>query len=449
MRHTFFATLAVSLVLATSAMALAPTASPRPDMRPIAGIANVTLSSQGSPLAVSRSLRPMIRGLRAAPASDVRLSAAALGFADWKHGFRDKALAQGIRPDTFDTAFSGVTVINRVINNDNTQAEFSRSLADYLDGAVSDARINNGQTAFARHRDALTQIERRYGVDAEVVAAIWGLESAYGALRGKTEIISAMATLAYEGRRRDFFEAELIAAMRILEAGDITARQMTGSWAGAMGHTQFMPTSYLAYAVDFDGDGRRDIWSDNPVDALASTAAYLREHGWVTGQPWGVEVVLPPSFDYTLAGKHTKRGAVFWRRQGVRLADGGQIPDHGQAAILLPAGHRGAALMIFDNFHVIARYNASDAYVIGIGHLADRIAGGAPFRATWPRDARGLSRAERQELQRQLAARGLLSGTVDGIIGSQTADALRQFQTSVGLVPDGFASVDVLEQLRR
>ena len=170
MRHALFSTLAVSLVLATSAMALAPTASPRPDVRPIAGIANVTLSSQGSPLAVSRSLRPMIRGLRAAPASDARLTAATLGFAEWKHGFRDKALAQGIRPDTFDTAFSGVTVINRVINNDNTQAEFSRSLADYLDGAVSDARVNNGRAAFARHRDALTKIARRYGVDAEVVA---------------------------------------------------------------------------------------------------------------------------------------------------------------------------------------------------------------------------------------------------------------------------------------
>jgi lytic murein transglycosylase len=369
-------------------------------------------------------------------------------FADWIMAFRSRATAQGIRPDTFDRAFAGVAPNSRVIARDGNQAEFSRTLWDYLDGAVSDARITNGRTALARHAEVLARIERRYGVEAEVVVAVWGLETAYGAMRGDTEIISAMATLAHEGRRRDFFEEQLIAALRIVQAGDIGPRQMTGSWAGAMGHTQFMPTSYLAHAVDFDGDGRRDIWSDNPVDALASTANYLRHFGWTTGQPWGVEVVLPQGFDYSLTGEATKRGAGFWRRQGVRLADGGQVPDHGQASILLPAGHRGVALMIFGNFHVIERYNPADAYVIGIGHLADRIAGGAPFRTGWPRGERGLSRAEREEIQRRLAARGLHLGAVDGIFGPQTADSVRRFQASVGLVPDGYASLSLLEQLR-
>lgn len=449
MGKDLFAVFLAIISLAAPALALPPPTSPRPELRPQAPMALVTASSQGSPLAVNRSLRPLTRGARPAPVVDVDLAAARIGFSVWKQEFRAKALDQGIRPETLERAFAGVDVIHRVINRDNTQAEFTRTLGDYLAGAVSDARITNGRAALARHGDQLAQIERRYGVDAEIVLAIWGLESAYGALRGKTEIFAAMSTLAYEGRRRDYFEAELIAALRIIEAGDVAPREMTGSWAGAMGHTQFMPTSYLAYAVDFNGDGRRDIWSDNPIDALASTANYLRENGWVTGQPWGVEVVLPPDFDYGLAGRDIKRSAGFWQRQGVRLANGYDLPDHGQASILLAAGHRGVALMIFDNFHVIARYNASNSYVIGIGHLADRIMGGAPFQATWPQDERGLSRTERQELQERLIARGLLSGTADGIIGPQSTDALRAFQRAVGMVPDGFASLAVLERMRR
>lgn len=450
MRAFGYISFAALLAIATPAWALPPGASPRPEMRPLdaPGTATVTLSSQGSHLAVSRSLRPVTRGGAApsAPAQSVVVAEGA--FAAWMLEFRGRALSQGIRPEVFDRAFAGVTLNSRVISRDGNQAEFSRTLWEYLDGAVSEARINNGRAALARHADALARIERRYGVEAEVVVAVWGLETAYGAMRGNTDIISAMATLAHEGRRRDFFEEQLIAALRILQAGDVAPRQMTGSWAGAMGHTQFMPTSYLAHAVDFDGDGRRDIWSDNPVDALASTANYLRHFGWTTGQPWGVEVVLPQGFDYSLTGEATKRGAGFWRRQGVRLTDGGQVPDHGQASILLPAGHRGVALMIFDNFHVIERYNPADAYVIGIGHLADRIGGAGPFRASWPRGERGLSRAEREEIQRRLAARGLHLGAVDGIFGPQTADSVRRFQASVGLVPDGYASLSLLEQLR-
>jgi membrane-bound lytic murein transglycosylase B len=288
----------------------------------------------------------------------------------------------------------------------------------------------------------------RYRVEAEVVAAIWGLESAYGARRGSTDIIAAMATLAHDGRRRDFFEAQLIAALQILQSGDVAPREMVGSWAGAMGHTQFMPTSYLEHAQDFDGDGRRDIWSDDPTDALASTAAYLRNFGWTYGQPWGVEVRLPDGFDYALTGERTRRGAGFWRRQGVTLADGSRVPDHGDASILLPGGSEGVALMIFDNFRVIERYNPADAYVIGVGHLSDRIIGGPAFRAGWPRGDRALSGDERRELQRRLTAAGFSTGGVDGIIGPNTQDAVRGFQRSVGVVPDGYASLSLLQRLR-
>jgi lytic murein transglycosylase len=265
---------------------------------------------------------------------------------------------------------------------------------------------------WTEHRDTLEQIERRYRVEAEVVAAVWGLESAYGARRGSTDIISAMATLAYDGRRRDFFEAQLIAALQILQSGDVAPREMVGSWAGAMGHTQFMPTSYLEHAQDFNGDGRRDIWSDDPTDALASTAAYLRNFGWTYGQPWGVEVRLPRGFDYALTGERTRRGAGFWRRQGVTLADGGRCPTMATRRSCLPGGSEGVALMIFDNFRVIERYNPADAYVIGVGHLSDRIAGGPAFRAGWPRGDRALSGDERRELQRRLTAAGFSTGGV-------------------------------------
>ncbi|MCT4685135.1 MAG: lytic murein transglycosylase [Roseicyclus sp.] len=442
--------LVLPLSHALPAAALPPAASLRPEMRPLDGTrpapTRVTVSSQATRLAVARSLRPLTRGTVvpvAAPAP-----AADSGFAAWTRAFRARATAQGISAATFDRAFSGVTVNARVLERDGNQAEFSRPLWDYLDSAVSETRSANGRAALSRHRDILDRIERRYGVEAEVVVAVWGLESAYGAMRGDTDIIAAMATLAYEGRRRDFFEAQLIAALRILQAGDVGPRQMVGSWAGAMGHTQFMPTSYLEHAVDFDGDGRRDIWSDDPVDALASTANYLRNHGWTTGQPWGMEVRLPEGFDYALTGEQVKRDAGFWNARGVRLADGGRVPDHGEASILLPAGHRGVALVIYDNFHVIERYNPADAYVIAVGHLSDRIAGGPAFRGDWPREDRALSRAEREELQHRLVRAGFHRYAVDGIIGPQTIASVRRFQASLGWVPDGYASLRVLERLR-
>ena len=258
----------------------------------------------------------------------------------------------------------------------------------------------------------------------------------------------ALATLAYDTRRGPFFEGQLLAALTIVQSGDTGATAMTGSWAGAMGHTQFIPTSYLAHAVDFTGDGRRDIWSDDPTDALASTAAYLANAGWQTGRPWGVEVTLPPGFDYGETGERVKKPVTDWQALGVRMADGGPLPDHGPASVLLPAGALGAAFLIFANFQVIEKYNTADAYVIAVGHLADRIAGGPPIRAAWPRQDRALKFDERVELQQRLAAAGFDPGAADGKIGPNTIAAVRAFQRSIGAVPDGYASLAMLQKLR-
>ncbi|MEM9754438.1 MAG: lytic murein transglycosylase [Pseudomonadota bacterium] len=370
------------------------------------------------------------------------------GFRAWLTAFTRRARAAGISQATLDQAFDGVRLNATVLERDRNQSEFTRALWDYLDRAVSDTRVRNGRAALADHGPTLAAIERAYEVEAEVVAAIWGLESAYGEVRGDTDIIEAMATLAYDGRRRQFFEAQLIAALRILQAGDVRPSEMTGSWAGAMGHTQFMPTSFLDYAVDADGDGRRDIWSDNPIDALASAANYLSRFGWTYGQPWGMEVVLPRGFDFSQTGERVKRPVSYWNSAGVRLPGGGRIPDHGRASILLPAGAAGVAFVIFDNFHVIERYNPADAYVIAVGHLSDRIAGGGPFAGDWPRGDRALSRDERFELQRLLTAAGFSPGRVDGIIGPNTIQAVREYQSAAGLVPDGYASLALLQRLR-
>ncbi|OAN79019.1 murein transglycosylase [Jannaschia sp. EhC01] len=417
-----------------------------------------------SDLAILASPRPTWRGdvpsdfaIRAARLrAEAEAEEAAVGpirtsdpeFRAWIAAFEERARAAGISAETFARAFDGLQLNTRVLERDRNQAEFSRALWEYLDTAVSATRIRNGQEARAEWRTTLGRIEEQYQVETEVVLAVWGLESAYGAMRGSEGIVEAMASLAFDGRRQEFFEEQLIAALQILEAGDTRPRNMTGSWAGAMGHTQFMPTSYLQFAQDFDGDGRRNIWSDNPVDALASTAHYLAEHGWVYGQPWGMEVRLPEGFDYRLAGEQERIGAAFWNNLGVRLINGDPIPEHGPASILLPAGAEGVALVVFSNFRVIERYNPADAYVIAIGHLSDRIDGGPAFQASWPRGDRALSFAEREELQRLLLAAGHYSERIDGIIGPITIAAVRSYQDAVGVTPDGYASLAILQRLR-
>ncbi len=347
-----------------------------------------------------------------APASRMRAVPNA-GWDAWVASFKGRAASQGISQTTINRAFQGAGYLPGVIERDRNQVEFKRSLEDYLAIAASDERISTGKQMLQKHNGTLSRIEAQYGVDKEVVVAVWGLESRYGARRGDVPVVSALSTLAYDGRRGQFFESQLIAAMKILQNGDTTPNNMTGSWAGAMGHTQFIPTSYLAYAVDFTGDGRRDIWSEDPTDSLASTAAYLSRAGWVRGQPWGGEVG-------TVSGT--------------------------PVAVLQPQSP-GPRIAVFRNFQVIKRYNNSDSYAIGVGHLADRIAGGAPFQASFGPDETGLTLEDRKELQRRLTSAGYDTQGADGVIGKNSEAAITGYQRANGLAVTGKPSVELLRRL--
>lgn len=381
-------------------------------------------------------------------ASDGSVVGSDAGLQAWLVGFRARAAAAEIAPDVLEGALRDVRYDADVIRRDRNQSEFTKTIWDYLKTASSDLRVENGKKALAKQREALDAIEAEYGVDKEVIVAIWGLESAYGTFRGNNRVITSLASLAYDGRRRDFFEAELLEALRILQAGDTSPAAMTGSWAGAMGHTQFMPSSFQRYAVDFTGDAKRDIWGDDPRDALASTAAYLKHFGWQFQQPWGVEVILPDDFDYLLADRTVLKSPAEWAAIGVKAVSGNDVGDHGPASILLPGGAEGAAFMIFSNFEVIEQYNTADAYVIGVGHLSDRIAGGGPIQQSWPVQDRALSFDERIELQTRLTSLGFDTVKIDAKIGPLTINAVRDFQVTQGLVPDGYASPRLLDQVR-
>lgn len=370
------------------------------------------------------------------------------GFDAWLAAFRPRAAAQGISDPVISRALRSAGFLPGVVERDRNQAEFSRTFEDYLSIAASDERIAKGQAGFARYRSVLTAVEQRYGVEAHVVAAVWGLESFYGERRGTVPVISALATLAYDGRRGAFFESQLIAALKILQAGDVTPERMLGSWAGAMGHTQFIPTSYLAYAVDFTGDGRRDIWSDDPSDSLASTASYLARSGWQRGQPWGVQVQLPAGFSGPI-GRSTSRSVAAWSAASVRNIDGGALPNAGDGSILLPAGPTGPAFLVFRNFAAILRYNNSEFYALGVGHLSDRILGRPAIRGSFPPDATGLTKADRLELQTLLNRAGYDVGTPDGVIGAKSKSAISAFQQRSGMAQTGTPSPELLAALRR
>lgn len=437
-----------ALPLPEIVLAQAVERSIRPELRPnseaVAPVKTAAVTSK-----IRLNARPVIiKKERAVTPAAILAATSDAGFKRWLSGFRSRAMSAGISPAVFERSFRGVQYLPKVIERDRNQSEFTKTIWKYLDSAASDTRIANGKAAMAEQMSKLEAIEAKYGVEKEVVTAVWGLESAYGEFRGETPIVSALATLSYDGRRGRFFESQLIAALKILQAGDTTPENMTGSWAGAMGHTQFIPTSYLDYAVDFTGDGRRDIWSDDPADALASTAAYLSRFGWVTGQPWGVEVKLPEGFDYGLASRKIKKAPSAWAALGVLGIDGTVVPNHGAGSILLPAGAKGVAFMVFKNFSVIERYNAADAYVIGVGHLSDRIRGSGPFKTEWPREDRALTFKERQQMQRLLSAAGFNTRGVDGKIGPNTVAAIRGFQKANGLIPDGYASLNLLNRLR-
>jgi lytic murein transglycosylase len=369
-------------------------------------------------------------------------------FDAWVAAFRPRAVAAGIPEPTVAAAFRDAGYLPGVIERDRNQTEFTRTTEDYLAIAASETRVATGRAELARWGSVLGEIDARYGVEPQVVAAVWGLESQYGTRRGSVPVVSALSTLAYDGRRGAFFEEQLIAALRILANGDVSADRMTGSWAGAMGHTQFIPTSYLAYAVDFRGDGRRDIWSDDPTDGLASAAAYFQRSGWRRGLPWGVEVRLPSGFDTGLTGRGTTRSASAWGALGVTDMDGRAVPDIGAASILIPAGPTGPAFMVSSNFGVILRYNNAINYGIGVGHLSDRLRGGPPVRGTFPPDAQGLTLADRQELQARLTAAGYDTQGTDGVIGNNTRSAILAYEAANGLPQTGEATAALLARLR-
>lgn len=383
------------------------------------------------------------------PADPAPITATQEGLAAWVAGFRPRALQAGVTPETFDRYMPRVSLRLDVLERDRRQDEFTKTIWDYLDKAASDDRIANGQKALRDHAALLDQIEARYGVDRAAVVAIWGLESAYGAVRGDIPVLDAVATLSYDARRAVFFEAELIAALQILQDGQTTAEAFKGSWAGASGHTQFMPSSIRATAVRFDGQGLPNLWSDSPADALASTAAYLAKSGWKKGLPWGWEVALPEGFDVAQTGSRTPRPMSHWNALGLTLADGSPLPTGDWSALILPAGARGPAFLITDNFAAIETYNRADSYVIAVGHLSDRIQGGGPILHPWPRDLRALTLPERQEMQSRLKAEGLYAGEPDGKVGPLTLAAVKAFQTAAGLPPDSYASLQVLDALRQ
>jgi len=364
-------------------------------------------------------------------------------FNEWLREFRRYAANQGISEATLASAFDGLRYRERVIELDRYQPEFVRAIWQYLDSAVSSTRVANGQEKLAQHRDTAQAMQQRYGVPAEIIVAIWGVESNYGSNFGDFSTLESLATLAYDGRRREFARGELLAALRIIDQGDIAAEQMKGSWAGAMGHTQFIPSSFEAYAVDGDDDGRRDIWGSIP-DVMASTANYLARAGWQAGQPWGAEVRLPDDFDYA---QTDRKSSADWAAQGVRAVRG-ELPTFDSAAVIVPAGASGPAFIVGPNFRAILRYNNATSYALAVATLADAIAGRDGIAQSWPRDEAPLTRDDVRTLQQRLNEAGYGVGTADGIMGPNTQAGLRAFQRDQGLVPDGFATQSLLERLR-
>ncbi|SDS59568.1 membrane-bound lytic murein transglycosylase B [Halopseudomonas litoralis] len=371
-------------------------------------------------------------------------------FNQWRDAFRDQALAAGIEPKLFDRAFQEIEPDPAVLKADGSQPEFARPVWEYLDGALSTQRQATGRIMLARHAGVLQQIEERYGVDRHILVAIWGLESNFGSNMGNRSVIRSLATLAHQGRRSNFAQTQLLAALEILQRGDTTVDDMTGSWAGAMGQTQFIPTTYNDHAVDFDGNGKRDIWHTE-ADALASAANYLRTSNWKTGTPWGTEVRLADGFDYALADMSIRKPLTEWSALGVTDALGRPLAANGDtdATLILPAGHRGPAFLIMNNFRSILRYNNSTSYALAISLLAERFQGQGQIYANWPTEDKPLSRTERLELQERLETHGYEPGSVDGIIGANTRQAIRRLQIALGWPADGYPDQQLLKALRQ
>jgi membrane-bound lytic murein transglycosylase B len=386
------------------------------------------------------------------PAPDVVPAAATASvderFAQWVARFRETARAAGISEATLHDAMDDVRLRPHAVEQDRAQPEFTRALWDYLDVATSPKRVATGQQKLAQYKAEADAATARYGVPASILMAVWGLESNYGSNYGDVSVFDALATLGFEGRRESWAKTELLAALQIVQRGDIARQRMVGSWAGAMGQTQFMPTSYLAYAVDADGDGRKDIWSSMP-DVLASTANFLARSGWRADETWGAEVQLPADFDPARADPALRQDAVQWAAEGVRGMGDAPLPRLLEASILMPAGARGPAFMVGNNYRTILRYNNATSYALTVALLSQRIEGGPAVQAPWPRELRALSRSEMIALQTALNRRGFDSGQADGQFGPATRKALQQFQRSEGLVADGYPTPALLTRLQQ
>lgn len=353
------------------------------------------------------------------------------------------AQARGISRKTFDVAFQGVTPDPSIVALTRKQSEFTAPIWSYLNSAVGGGRISRGREMLEAHASVLTQAESRYGVPKEIILGIWGMETNYGSFKGDKDVIRSLATLANIRYRGDFFRDELLTALELIEKGYVERSELRGSWAGAMGHTQFMPSSYMKYAVDQTGDGHADIWTSTS-DAIASTANYLKGYGWTPGLPWGIEVVVPEGFDHNLY----RASFSSFRSAGVRRADGGSLPSSGEARLFYPAGHTGPALLLTSNFDVIKKYNSSDAYALAVGHLGDRIVGRPALQGDWPVKAPRLDKAGITDVQRRLKGLGLYSHDADGRIGTGTREAVRQYQLRIGMLADGYPTPALLARMK-
>jgi membrane-bound lytic murein transglycosylase B len=374
-----------------------------------------------------------------------------VAFDNWKAQFRKDAIAAGITQQTFDRAFADVAPDPAVIARDQAQPEFVTPIWDYLDNVLSPPRVQRGRDALAANISTLAAVSSRYAPPPRILAAIWGIESNYGQQMGDLQVVRSLATLAYDGRRRAFAQTELISALKILQHGDVTPGQMLGSWAGAMGQTQFIPSTYNRYAVDFDGDGRRDIWTSS-ADALASAANLLQSLGWQAGEPIALEVTLGDGFDYAQADLGIKKTVGEWTRAGVRLigSSPSSLREDERASVLLPAGYKGPAFLVFDNFRAILGYNNSTSYALAVTLLAQRFEGEAQgqVRGAWPKDDPPLGRNDLTLLQTLLGQQGYDAGTADGMLGPATRAAIRAYQVKNGLPADGYASASLLERVR-
>ena len=433
-RRAFGAAL-MSLLLPLAACAQAPNASGT-------GTGEAAAQTQAQPQAQS--------GTPSQTQSAAEAVAVRQDFDTWLAGVKEEAIGRGISRATVEKALGGLQPLPEVIQRDRTQREFTLTFTRYMRGAVTEARVEKARRLLAENRALLEKVAEEYGVQPRFLVSFWGLESNFGEHTGGYNVIAALATLAHEGRRHDFFRAQLFDALKIVDEGHIDAAAMTGSWAGAMGQLQFIPSTFVNFAVDYDGDGHRDIWKTLP-DVFASAANYLSQEGWRGDRTWGRQVTLPPGFDYSLASLSVKLPLSEWAKTyGLRDADGGPLPvvDGMEASLVLPAGYRGPAFLVYENFETILIWNRSILYAISVGHLADRIDGAPALGADALPEEEALSLKAIEEMQALLNARGYDAGKPDGLVGPQTREALRAFQVAVGLPADGYPTSEIIERLR-